>query len=87
MKQQSIINHIEGGNKTVGSNPTPSDAYRYNDLRRDSNTAVITEPKKAHYQQLNLNSRGGYDLTPEAFVYHPNPAVCRMWAQQHEASK
>jgi len=26
-------------------------------------------------------------LTPEAFVYHPNPAVCRMWAQQHEASK
>jgi hypothetical protein len=86
MKQQSIINHIEGVNKTVGSNPTPSDAYHYNDLRRDSNTAVITEPKKAHYQQLNLNSRGGYDLTPEAFIYHPNPAVCRMWAQ-HEASK
>jgi hypothetical protein len=26
-------------------------------------------------------------LTPEAFVYHPNAAVCRMWAQQHEASK
>ena len=47
----------------------------------------LTDPKKAHYQQLNLNSRGGYDLTPEAFVYHPNPAVCRMWAQQHEASK
>jgi len=71
----------------VGSNPTPSDAYRYNDLRRKSNTAVITEPKKAHYQQLNLNSHGGYDLTPEAFVYHPNPAVCRMWHAQHEASK
>jgi len=71
----------------VGSNPTPSEAYGYNDLCRDGNTAVITEPKKAHYQQLNLNSRGGYDLTPEAFVYHPNPAVCRMWAQQHEASK
>jgi hypothetical protein len=87
MKQQSIINHIEGGNKTVGSNPTPSDAYHCNDLRRDSNTAVITEPKKAHYQQLNLNSRGGYDLTPEAFVYHPNAAVCRMWHAQHEASK
>jgi len=26
-------------------------------------------------------------LTPEAFVYHPNPAVCRMWHAQHEASK
>ena len=71
----------------MGSNPTPSDAYHCNDLRRNGNTAVITEPKKAHYQQLNLNSRGGYDLTPEAFVYHPNPAVCRMWAQQHKASK
>jgi len=84
---QSIINQIKEGDRTVGSNPTPSDAYRYNDLSRDSNTAVITEPKKAHYQQLNLNSRGGYNLTPEAFVYHPNPAVCRMWHAQHEASK
>jgi len=84
---QSIINQIKEGDRTVGSNPTPSDAYPYNDLRRKSNTAVITEPKKAHYQQLNLNSRGGYDLTPEAFVYHPNPAVCRMWHAQHEASK
>ncbi len=87
MTHPIIINHFEGANKTVGSNPTPSDAYHYNDLRRNGNTAVITEPKKAHYQQLNLNLRGGYDLTPEAFVYHPNPAVCRMWAQQHEASK
>ena len=87
MKLPIIINQIESGNCTVGSNPTPSESYRYNYLRQDSNTAVITEPKKAHYQQLNLNSRGGYDLTPEAFVYHPNPAVCRMWAQQHKASK
>jgi hypothetical protein len=84
---QSIINQIKEGDNTVGSNPTPSDAYRYNDLCRNSNTAVITEPKKAYYQQLNLNSRGGYDLTPEAFVYHPNPAVCRMWHAQYEASK
>jgi hypothetical protein len=84
---QSIINQNKEGNRSVGSNPTPSDAYRYNDLRQIGNTAVITEPKKAHYQQLNLNSRGGYDLTPEAFVYHPNPAVCRMWHAQHEASK
>ena len=47
----------------------------------------LTEPKKAHYQQLNFNSRGGYDLGPEAYVYHPDPAVFRMWAQQHEARK
>ena len=87
MNLPSIINQNERGNRSVGSNPTPSESYRYNDLRRDSNTAVITEPKKAHYQQLNLNSRGGYDLTAEAFIYHPNPAVFRMWAQQHEASK
>jgi hypothetical protein len=71
----------------VGSNPTPSDAYRYNDLRRDSNTAVITEPKRAHYQQLNLNSRGGYDLTPDAHVWHPDPNVRSMLFAQIEASK
>jgi len=87
MSFPSIINQIKEGDRTVGSNPTPSEAYHYNDLCRKSNTAVITEPKKAHYQQLNFNSRGGYDLTPEAFVYHPNPAVCRMWHAQHEASK
>jgi len=87
MNVPSIINQIKEGNRSVGSNPTPSDACHCNDLRRNGNTAVITEPKKAHYQQLNLNSRGGYDLTPEAFVYHPNPAVCRMWHAQHEASK
>jgi hypothetical protein len=87
MKLPIIINQIESGNSTVGSNPTPSDAYHYNDLRRNGNTEVITEPKKAHYQQVNLNKRGGYDLTPEAFVYHPNPVVCRMWHAQHEASK
>jgi hypothetical protein len=87
MKQQGIINHIEGGNKTVGSNPTPSESYRYNDLRRDSNTAVIIGPKKAHYQQLNLNSRGGYDLTPDAHVWHPDPNVRSMLFAQIEARK
>jgi hypothetical protein len=84
---QSIINQNKEGDRTVGSNPTPSDDYRYNDLRRYGNTAVITESKKPHYQQVNLNKRGGYDLGPEAYVYHPNPAVFSMWAQQHEASK
>ena len=54
-----IINQIESGNCTVGSNPTPSDAYHYNELRRGSNTAVITEHKKPHYQQVNLNKRDG----------------------------
>jgi hypothetical protein len=87
MTPQSIINQNEARNRSVGSNPTPSECYHYNDLRRNGNTAVITEPKKPHYQQLNLNSRGGYDLTAEAFIYHPNPAVCRMWHAQHEASK
>jgi len=87
MNVPSIINQIKERDRTVGSNPTPSDACHYNYLRRNSNTEVITEPKKAQYQQLNLNSRGGYDLTPEAFVYHPNPAVCRMWHAQYEASK
>jgi len=71
----------------VGSNPTPSEAYHYNDLRLKSNTTVITEPKKAHYQQLNFNSRGGYDLPPDAYVWHPDPAVSRMWSQQIEARK
>jgi hypothetical protein len=82
-----IINQIKEGDRTVGSNPTPSDAYHYNDLRRSSNTAVITEPKRAHYQQLNLNSRGGYDLPAEAYIYHPDPAVRSMWGQQIEARK
>lgn len=87
MNLPSIINQNKERNRSVGSNPTPSEAYHYNDLRRGSNTAVITESKKPHYQQVNLNKRGGYDLGPEAYVYHPNPAVFRMWAQQHEASK
>ena len=71
----------------MGSNPTPSDAYHYNDLRRNGNAAVITEPKKAHYQQLNLNSRGGYDLTPDAHVWHPDPNVRSMLFAQIEARK
>ena len=87
MTLPTIINQNVEGNRIGGSNPSTATTYHYNDLRRSSNSAVITEPKKAHYQQLNLNSRGGYDLKPEAFVYHPNPAVCRMWHAQHEASK
>ncbi len=79
MTPQSIIDQIESGNCTVGSNPTPSQAYGYNDLRRDGNTAVITEPKKKHYQQHSLLIRGGYPAEP---AYHPNPSVARMWSAQ-----
>jgi hypothetical protein len=87
MTLPTIINQNVEGNRIGGSNPSTATTYHYKDLRRSSNSAVIAESKKPHYQQLNLNSRGGYDLTPEAFVYHPNPAVCRMWHAQHEASK
>jgi hypothetical protein len=79
MSFPSIINQIKEGDRTVGSNPTPSDAYHYNDLRRNGNTAVITEPKKKHYQQHSLLIRGGYPAEP---AYHPNPAVARMWSAQ-----
>ena len=82
-----IINQIKEGDRTVGSNPTPSEAYHYNELRRSSNTAVITEPKKPHYQQLNLNSRGGYDLGPEAYIWHPDPNVRSMLFAQHRGAK
>ena len=87
MTLPTIINQNVEGNRIGGSNPSTATTYHYNELCRSSNTAVITEPKKPHYQQVNLNKRGGYDLGPEAFIYHPNPAVFRMWAQQHEASK
>ena len=82
-----IINQNKERNKSVGSNPTPSEAYHYNDLRRSSNTAVITEPKKPHYQQVNLNKRGGYDLTPDAYVWHPDPNVRSMLFAQHKGAK
>ena len=77
MSAQGIIDQNESGNCTVGSNPTPSEAYGYNDLCRNGNTAVITELKKKHYQQHSI--RGGYPAEP---AYHPNPSVARMWSAQ-----
>ena len=71
----------------MGSNPTPSDLCGYNYLRTDEKPRVTGDEPKRNYQLINVNKRGGYDLTPDAYVWHPNPAVCRMWAQQHEASK
>jgi len=79
MSFPSIINQNKEGNTTVGSNPTPSEAYGYNDLRRSANTALTTEPKKKHYQQHSLLIRGGYPAEP---AYHPNPSVARMWSAQ-----
>jgi hypothetical protein len=79
MSFPSIINQNKEGDRTVGSNPTPSEAYSYNDLRRNGNTAVITELKKKHYQQHSLLIRGGYTAEP---AYHPNPSVERMWSAQ-----
>jgi hypothetical protein len=79
MTPQTIINQIKSGNPTVGSNPTPSDAYHYNDLRRDGNAAVATESKLKHYQQNSFLIRGGYPAEP---AYHPNPSVARMWSAQ-----
>jgi hypothetical protein len=87
MKQQSTINHIEGGNKTVGSNPTPSECYHYNDLQKPEKSRVTSQQSKPNYKLFNLNLRGGYDLPPDAYVWHPDPAVSRMWGQQIEARK
>ena len=38
-----------------------------------------TEPTKLGFLQ-----RGNYDLTAEAYLWHPDPAINRMWARQHE---
>ena len=79
MTPRSIIDQIKSSNCTVGSNPTPSDAYGYNELRRNGNTAVTNESKLKHYQQHSLLIRGGYTAEP---AYHPNPSVARMWNAQ-----
>jgi len=82
MKSANIINHIERGKRSVGSNPTPSESYYYNDLQRVTESEVIPELPKRHYQQVNLNKRGGYNLGPDAYVWHPDPAVRLAWHRQ-----
>ena len=47
MTLQSITNQIEARNRSVGSNPTPSELYHYSDLRSNSNTAVTKESQGA----------------------------------------
>jgi hypothetical protein len=83
MSLQSITNQIEARNRSVGSNPTPSELYHYSDLRSKSNTAVTKESKKP-FVRTSFDQRGGYDLTAEAYLWHPDPAVNRMWARQHD---
>jgi len=82
MNSPSIINQNEERNRTVGSNPTPSESYHYNDLQRVTESEVIPELPKRHYQQVNFNKRGGYNLGPDAYVWHPDPAVRLAWSRQ-----
>ena len=49
-------------------------------------TATIPIEGKKSYVTSSLALRGGYDAPAEAFLWHTNPAVIRMWAKQHEAS-
>ena len=49
-------------------------------------TATIPTEGKKSYVTTSLALRGGYDAPAEAFLWHPNPAVTRMWAKQHKAS-
>jgi hypothetical protein len=87
VKITALTNQNEGVNKTVGSNPTPSECYHYNELQKPEKSRVTSQQSKANYKLFNLNLRGGYDLTPDAYVWHPDPAVSRMWGQQIEARK
>lgn len=71
----------------MGSNPTPSECYNHNDLRSSEKTLVTSETPRRNYQQLNFNSRGGYDLTADAYVWHPDPNVRSMLFAQHRGAK
>ena len=71
----------------MGSNPTPSDLCGYNDLRTDKKPRVTQDEPKRNYQLINLNKRGGYDLTPDAYVWHPDPNVRSMLFAQQRGAK
>jgi len=49
-----------------------------------SSSEKIKQPEPT---KLGLLERGNYNLTPEAYQWHPDPAINRMWAKQHEASR
>ena len=59
------------------------------DKKTDNYTVTATEPAegKKSYVATSLALRGGYDAPAEAFLWHPNPTINRMWAKQHEASR
>ena len=82
MKSANIINHIERGNRSVGSNPTPSESYHYNDLQKAQKAEVISQAPKLNSQLFNPYKRGGYNLGPDAYVWHPDPAVRLAWHRQ-----
>lgn len=82
MNFPSIINQNEERNRTVGSNPTPSDAYHYNDLQKAEKAEVISQAPKLNSQLFNPYKRGGYNLGPDAYVWHPDPAVRLAWSRQ-----
>ena len=59
------------------------------DKKTDNYSVTDTAPAqgKKSYVTTSLALRGGYDAPAEAFVYHPNATINRMWARQHEASR
>jgi hypothetical protein len=59
------------------------------DKKTDNYTVTATIPAegKKPYVTTSLALRGGYDAPAEAFLWHPNPLINRMWARQHEASR
>jgi hypothetical protein len=59
------------------------------DEKTDNYSVTATAPVqgKKSYVLTSLALRGGYDAPAEAFLWHPNPTINRMWARQHEASR
>ena len=79
---QSIINQNKGENRSVGSNPTPSECYSHNDLRREEITAVTNQDWNPSGQQLAeiISRKPARDAS--GHVWHPVAAVNRAWARQ-----
>ena len=63
--------------------------FSVRDKKTDNYSVTATAPVqgKKSYVTTSLALRGGYDAPAEAFLYHPNPTINRMWARQHEASR
>ena len=63
--------------------------FSVRDKKTDNYSITASEPAegKKSYVTTSLTLRGGYDAPAEAFLYHPNLTINRMWARQHEASR